>query len=67
MPRTSDAYTSAVMLTPDGAARRVTVLRVRLDTAAEARAKLAVGKVAWVRVEDTEATFLPLGDGQNVA
>ena len=51
-PRTSDAYQPCVMLTPDGEQRRVTVLRVRLDSVEAARAKLAAGQVAWVAVED---------------
>ena len=53
--RTSDAYQPCVMLTPDGGQRRVTVLRVRLDSVEAARAKLAAGRVAWVAVEDVEA------------
>jgi hypothetical protein len=55
MPRTSDAYQPCVMLTPNGEQRRVTVLRVRLDSVEAARAKLAAGQVAWVAVEDVEA------------
>ena len=53
--RTSDAYQPAVMLTPDGGQRRVTVLRVRMDSVEAARAKLAAGQVAWVREEDVQA------------
>ena len=55
MPRRSDQYTPAVMLTPNGGQRRVNVLRVRLDSVEAARAKLAAGQVAWVAVEDVEA------------
>ena len=59
-PRTSDAYTPAVMLTPDGQTRSVTVLRVRIDSVDAARAKLAAGKLAWVAPGDAEAVR---GDG----
>ena len=52
LPRTSDAYQPAVMLCPDGTDRRVTVLRVRLDSVDAAREKLAAGRVAWVAVGD---------------
>lgn len=55
MPRTSDAYQPCVMLIPDAEPRRVSVLRVRLDSVETARAKLAAGQVAWVAVEDVEA------------
>ena len=55
MPRRSDQYTPCVMLTPDGGQRRVTVLRVRMDSVEAARAKLAAGQVAWVREEDVRA------------
>ena len=52
MTRTSDDYTEAVLLWPDGTRRRCCIKRVRLDTPEEARAKLARGVAAWVRVED---------------
>lgn len=54
MTRTSDDYTEAVLLLPDGTRRRCCVQRVRLDTAEAARAKLAAGLAAWVRREDEE-------------
>ena len=37
MTRTSDDYTEAVLLMPDGSRRRCCVQRVRLDTPEEAR------------------------------
>ena len=52
--RTSDHYTPAVLLMPGQPPRRCNVLRVRLDGAEQARAKLAEGKAAWVRAEDAE-------------
>ena len=52
MTRTSDDYTEAVLLLPDGTRRRCCVQRVRLDTPQAARAKLARGVAAWMRRED---------------
>ena len=52
MTRTSDDYTPAVLLMPDGTRRLCCVQRVRLDTPEDARRKLARGVAAWVRVED---------------
>ena len=55
--RTSDDYTPAALLWPDGRQQRCNVLRVRLDGVEGARRKLAAGQCAWVRVEDvTEVT-----------
>lgn len=52
--RTSDDYTPAVLLWPDGRQRRCNVLAVRLDGVEGARRKLAAGVCAWVAVEDVE-------------
>ncbi len=61
--RTSDDYTPAVLLWPDGCQRRCNVLRVRLDSVEGARRKLAAGQCAWVRVEDVERVT-GTGDGK---
>ena len=52
MTRTSNDYTEAVLLMPDGKRRLCCVQRVRLDLPQAARAKLARGVAAWVRRED---------------
>lgn len=52
--KTSTDYVPALYLEPGKQQRRCTVLYVRLDSVEAARAKLALGKAAWVRVEDGE-------------
>lgn len=54
-PKTSDYYQSCVVLWPDGRRRAGNVAHVNMDSVERARAKLAAGKLAWVRAEDVEA------------
>lgn len=53
--RTSDYYQPCVVLWPDGRRRPGNVTHVNLDSVTTAQAKLAAGKIAWVRAEDVEA------------
>ena len=52
--KTSDSYTPAVLLHPDGRSQRCNVQVVRLDSVDAARAKLAQGACAVVSKEDAE-------------
>ena len=52
--KTSDYYTPCVVVWPNGQVRKGNVTHVNLDSVETARAKLAAGKVAWVRREDAE-------------
>jgi hypothetical protein len=53
--KTTDSYTPAVLLWPDGRRQKCNVLAARLDSVAAARERLALDKPAWVRVEDVTA------------
>lgn len=55
VPKTSDYYKPCVILWPDGRRRVGNVAHVNMDSVEKARAKLAAGKLAWVRAEDVEA------------
>lgn len=55
--KTSDYYTPCVVVWPNGQVRKGNVTHVNLDSVETARAKLAAGKVAWVRREDVEAAM----------
>ena len=59
--KTSDYYLPCVAVWPDGRQRTGNVAHVNLDTVESARAKLAAGKVAWVRREYAER----VRDGDN--
>ena len=62
--KTSDYYVPCVMLFPDGRQRKANVAYVNMDSAESARAKLATGKVAWVRQEDVERVTALGGSGE---
>jgi len=62
--KTSAAYTPAILLQPGQPPRKCSVQATRLDTPEQARAKLAQGKAAWVRVEDAREVG---ADGETVS
>ena len=53
--KTTDSYTPAVLLWPDGRRQKCNVKIARLDSVAAARERLALDKPAWVRAEDVIA------------
>ena len=53
--RTSDAYTSCVVVLPDGRTTRGSVMHGRLLDVATARAELAAGRGVTVHAGDVEA------------
>lgn len=60
--RTSDDYRPCVVFYPRGQARRANVLHTRLDTLAQARAKLGRDLAAWVSPQDAEILQAEIGE-----
>lgn len=58
----SSEYTPCVAVWPSGRTQRGNVRYTRLDSVESARAKLAAGKVAWVRPADVERVLAARGE-----